>query len=340
MPAFTDSQILSLVEAYMNGSDHPDQVGYRNQVADREFANKERFLHELKRLASLGNFRSKNILDVGCGFGWQAFTMALLGNKVTGLDILPSMIDGMTSSVATMRTKGIRFDLTPVCGDVCNPEFEKASFDAIYSMEAIEHVHDLKTMFNRCFDLLKPGGQIFLMNDSNVLNTRTREETVAMWQEREHSWDWIAKLKAWRPVEHGNAKPFAIMREDIIRAANPDLDDAAVRIVVENTAGLIKPEIEALSRAYAPSLKFPAIGEFDRCRNPETGEYAERLLDPFKLAGMLQDAGFKTSVRHLFHRFPLNYMNGIQFRPLNKFLFELRGTFMVVGKRPGELLPV
>lgn len=333
MSAFTDSQILSLVEDYMHGSDHPDQVGYRNQVADREFANKKRFLNELKRLVRLGNFRGKRILDVGCGFGWQAFTMALMGNRVVGLDILPSMIDGMSTSVETMRGRGLNFDLTPVCGDVCNPEFERASFDAIYSMEAIEHVHDLPAMFDRCFDLLKPGGQIFLMNDSNVLNTGTREETVAMWQEREHSWDWIAKLKAWRPVEHGNAKPFAVMREDIVRGANPDLDDNAVATIVSNTAGLTKPEIERLALAYAPGIKFPEIGEFDRCRNPETGEYAERLLDPFKLATMLQEAGFKTSVRHCFHRFPLNYMNGIQFRPLNNLLFDLRGAFMVVGKK-------
>jgi 2-polyprenyl-3-methyl-5-hydroxy-6-metoxy-1,4-benzoquinol methylase len=79
-------------------------------------------------------------------------------NSIVGLDILASMIDGMSTSIARMRNKGIEFDLTAVCGDICNPEFENGSFDAIYSIEAIEHVHDLKTMFERCFELLKPGG--------------------------------------------------------------------------------------------------------------------------------------------------------------------------------------
>ena len=336
MEALTDGQILSLVEEYMHGSEHPDQVGYRQQTKEREFANKTRFLHDLRRLSALGEFRGKRILDVGCGFGWQAFTMSLFDrrNSIVGLDILASMIDGMSTSIATMRNKGVEFDLTAVCGDVCNPEFEKGSFDAIYSIEAIEHVHDLKTMFERCFELLKPGGPIFLMNDSNCLNTKTREETVAMWRDREHSWDFIAQLKKWRPVEHGDAKPFAIMREDMVRAASPELDDASVKIVVEKTAGLTRPEIEPLARAYRPGIKFPEIDEFDRCRNPETGEYAEHLLDPFKIASMLRGAGFRTSVRHCFRRFPLSLANGIQFQPLNNLLFELRGAFLVAGWKP------
>jgi SAM-dependent methyltransferase len=335
MRTLSNHEILSLIQDYMHGSEHPDQVGYRKQIVHREFANRGRFLSEIKRLARLGNFNGKRILDVGCGFGWHAFALSLLDsrNRVVGLDILPSMIEGMTESIATMRKKGIEFDLTPICGDICNPELEPGSFDAIYSNEAIEHVHDLPAMFHQCAELLRPGGRIFLINDSNVLHNKTREETVAMWHEREHSWDWIAKLKNWRPIEHGNARPFAIMREDIVRKAYPNLCNEAVETIVTNTAGLVKSEIEQLARKYYPAMKFPEIGEYDRCRNPETGEYAERLLDPYKLAQMLQDAGFRTRVRHCFRRFPLNFMNDIQLRPLNNYLFNLRGSFMVVGEK-------
>lgn len=337
MQFHSDEQIIGLVEAYMHGSDHPDQVGYRNQVATREFANKDLFLASLRRLAKVGEFRGKKrILDVGCGFGWQAFIFSLLDerNSVVGIDILPSMIEGMSESIAAMRAKGIKFDLTAICGDVCDPSLELGLFDAIYSNEAIEHVHDLQAMFDRCASLLKPGGKLLLMNDSNVLNSKTRDETVAMWRDRESSWEWIEKLKIWRPVEHGEAKPFAVMREDIVRHANPKLDDNAVAIVVDNTAGLLKSEIVTLSETYRPGMKFLEIGEYDRCRNPETGEYAERLLDPFKLADMLEKSKLKTQVRHWFRRFPLNLANGIQFRPLNNYLFELRGAFLVVGRKP------
>ena len=330
---YPDAKIIELVEAYMHASDHPDQVGYRKQVAHREFADKNLFLAGLKRLAKLGDLKNKRILDVGCGFGWQAFVFSLMGNDLVALDILPSMIDGLTESVATMRAKGVKFKMTGVCGDVCNADLEPGSFDAIYSNEAIEHVHDLPAMFARCYDLLKPGGKIFLLNDSNALHTATRVETMAMWQEREHSWEWVAQLKHWRPVEHGNAKPFAVMREEIVREANPSLPDAAVSEIVTNTAGLLRDQIEDLARKYRPGMNFPEVGELDRCRNPETGEYAERLLDPYGLADLLSKAGFEAQVRHSFRRFPLNLANGIQFRPLNDYLFNLRGSFIIVGQK-------
>jgi SAM-dependent methyltransferase len=332
---FTDDQIIALVDQYMHGSDHPDQIGYREQVKEREFADRKVFLTRLKNIAKLGGFQNKRVLDVGCGFGWQAFVFSLLGNSVVGLDILPSMIEGMDTSIASMKQRGIQFDLTAIAGDICSPNLERSSFDAIYSNEAIEHVHNLQAMFSRCRELLKPGGKVFLLNDSNVLNSATRSETVEMWKLREYSWDWVAQLKKWRPVEHGNAKPFAVMREELVRAANPSIDDEAVSNIVQNTAGLIEPEITLIAQNYHSDMEFPKIGRYDRCRNPETGEYAERLLDPFQLASMLRSVGFAAHVRHAFRRFPLNALNGIRFRPIDNVLFELRGAFIVVGQLPG-----
>lgn len=337
MQTYSDQQIISLIEEYMHGSDNPDQVGYRKQTHGRDFADQNRFLWFIKEhIAGLGDYRGKKILDVGCGLGWHAFAISLLdpGNKVIGVDILPSMHEGMSESINTMRSKGIKFDLTSVNGDICNLDLPAGSFDAIYSQEAIEHVHDLKKMFRRCFDLLKPGGNMILINDSNPLHHQTRDETMAMWQDREHSWEWIAKLKNWRPIEHGNAKPFAVRREEIVREANHGLTDGAVKIVVENTAGLLTSEIAQFAKDYRPGIKFPVIGQYDKCRNPDTGEYAERLLDPYELAAMLKEAGFKTKVRHAFRRFPLNLTNWIQFRPINSALFNLRGIFVVYAVKP------
>jgi SAM-dependent methyltransferase len=303
----SDSQIISFCEQYMHGSDHPDQIGYRKQAAQRDFLDKKLFLERQKILLDLGDFRGKRILDVGCGFGWYAFVFSLLGNNsVIGLDILPGMIEGMNESIATMKAKGVVFDTKGICGDICQAPLDPHSFDAIYSIEAIEHVHDLDAMFARCWELLKPGGKLILVNDNNIYHHETREEIIAMWQEREHSWDWVEKLKNWRPVEHANAKPFAVMREEIVRAANQQLDDNSVTTIVAETAGLLNGEIEDIARCYKPGFQFPALNQYDRCRNPETGEYAERLLDPFHLAGMLRKKGFgKTQVRHYFRRFPL-----------------------------------
>ena len=48
----------------MQSSDHPDLVQYRAQTYTRDFANPQRFLWSLKQMASLGDYRSKQILDV------------------------------------------------------------------------------------------------------------------------------------------------------------------------------------------------------------------------------------------------------------------------------------
>ena len=91
MQVCSDQKIIGLVEEYMRGSDNPDQVGYRGQTYERDFADKKRFLWFLKHVSKLGSYRNKRILDVGCGFGWHAFTLSLLDaeNKVVGVDILP-----------------------------------------------------------------------------------------------------------------------------------------------------------------------------------------------------------------------------------------------------------
>jgi hypothetical protein len=156
-----------------------------------------------------------------------------------------------------------------------------------------------------------PQGNLILVNDQNVLNRKGLAETIAMWNKREHSWEWCEYLRSIRPIEHGNAKPFAVMREEIVRVANPSLEPTAVAILVHATAGMRRPEIESLARQFQPGMPLPERPKLDWCRNPETGEYAERLFDPFALADKMRRIGFKTQVRHLFRRFPLNLANPI-----------------------------
>jgi hypothetical protein len=64
-----------------------------------------------------------------------------------------------------------------------------------------------------------------------------------------------------------------------------------------------------------------------------TGEYAERLFDPFALAKQLRHAGFRTKVRHFYRKFPLNLFNSIRFWPLNYLLFNVRPQFILFGEK-------
>ena len=324
-----------IVTKYIHGSEHPDLVVYR-----RDFDTKfdfDRWFAGIQNNCRLGNFTNKRILEVGCGFGWDAVGISLAGNNhVVATDILHSMIKGTTECLETMRRKGQPLNVEARQGDICSLDFPEQSFDGIYSSEAVEHVHDLEAMFSRCWQLLKSGGRMVIVNDSNQYNSEFRESTFEMWKERDESWEHAEWLKAEiRPVEHLDAKPYAAMRGEIVREAAPRLDDAAVAKVVAATAGLIRPEIAKATEAFIASGTLPTRPTYSWCRNPETGEYAERLLDPFEMADMIRKQGFRNvQLRHAFTRFPHRLLNTVRFKPLNKFLFDKRGVFIIVADKP------
>lgn len=318
---------------YIEGSDHPDLQVYRRDV-QRELLHL--WTWKIQHVCDLGGFYGKHVLEAGSGFGWDAVGLSLLGhNSVTAMDILPSMVDGMTQCLDAMASKGKHLDVTPLQGDICNIDLPKGSFDGIVSFEAVEHVHSLEQMFAHCYELLKPGARLVIVNDSNRWNTAFRDATFAMWKKRDSSWEhaqWLATEV--RPVEHADAKPYAAMREKIIKEAASKLDATSISKIAAATAGMIRPEIIAATETYIKQRTLPTRPEFSWCRNPETGEYAERLLDPFEMAEMLRAAGFKARLRHLFRKAPFNLVNGINFKPVNKRLFDTRAQFALVAQKP------
>jgi SAM-dependent methyltransferase len=330
----SSAAIARTVTEYIHGSDHPDLVVYRRDFDSRFDVG--RWVAEIRKRCELGGFRGGRLLEVGCGFGWDAVGLSLAGdNDVVAVDILPSMIAGMTECLASVAAKGGALRVTPIQGDICSVDLPDGSFDGIYSSEAIEHVHDVDAMFRRCFELLRPGGRILIANDSNRFNSAFREATLRMWRQRDESWEHARWLRdEVRPVEHRDAKPYAAMREAMIREVAPALDDASVARLARATAGLVRPEIAAATRAFAAGGPLPEPPPYAWCRNPETGEYAERLLDPFELADQLRRAGFRdVAVRHGFNRLPLRLLNGIGLRPLSRLLFDLRGLFYLVAEK-------
>lgn len=334
--AYRDVDIIEAIHDYMFGSENPDLIGYRTQSLERDLAYKHIFMWNIRRACALGRMEKAKVLDIGCGFGWQALAVSMIGdNQITALDILPSMIDGVKDCVASLKAKNkYEFSITPKLGDICNLDLPDHTFDAIYSMEAIEHVHDVALMFDNCGRLLKPGGRIVLLNDCNILNKHTKDELEVTFNKRETSWDWANYLRSIRPIEHRDARPFQIARKEIVEAANPNLAAEDVDGLIWCSAGMLKPEIEKLAKNYKPGDSLPPRRKVDWCRNPETGEFAERLFDPYELAEMLEERGMSAKVLHCFRRIPLRFLNNIQFRPVNDILFNRKPEFAIVALAP------
>jgi 2-polyprenyl-3-methyl-5-hydroxy-6-metoxy-1,4-benzoquinol methylase len=91
------------------------------------------------------------ILDMGCGNGALTATLARAGWRVTGIDTSPSGIRIAQRTYSNVDF--FRADATaPLEG------FRADSFDAVISVEVIEHVPEPRQLVRNARRLLKPGG--------------------------------------------------------------------------------------------------------------------------------------------------------------------------------------
>lgn len=111
-------------------------------------------LDYIDRIASL---RGKAVLDVGCGGGILAESMAARGANVTGIDLAEKPL-----KVAQLHLleSGQEVDYRLVAPEALAREHPGA-FDIVTCMEMLEHVPDPSVTVTACAHLLKPGGHAF-----------------------------------------------------------------------------------------------------------------------------------------------------------------------------------
>lgn len=100
------------------------------------------------------------VLEVGCGGGHAAAKLAALGYQVTAVDF---------SSVAVALAKKnygktVKFAL----GDACCLSFPANSFDAVVSIELIEHLENVGGHLKEVYRVLKPQG-CYIFKTPNAL---------------------------------------------------------------------------------------------------------------------------------------------------------------------------
>jgi SAM-dependent methyltransferase len=100
--------------------------------------------------------RGLRVLDVGCGVGELAISMAQAGAHVTGIDVDASRIRRATALARGVELEGsVRF----VHGNFL--EFEAdTKFDRVLSLEAFEHIPDPDRFLPKMAELLGDGGKI------------------------------------------------------------------------------------------------------------------------------------------------------------------------------------
>ncbi|MFT5963123.1 MAG: 2-polyprenyl-6-hydroxyphenyl methylase/3-demethylubiquinone-9 3-methyltransferase [Burkholderiaceae bacterium] len=100
---------------------------------------------------------NKSVLDIGCGGGILAESMARKGAQVTGIDLSEKAL-----KVADLHSLEAGIDMRyEMISAESMAEREPASFDVVTCMEMLEHVPDPAAIVRACATLVKPGGKVF-----------------------------------------------------------------------------------------------------------------------------------------------------------------------------------
>ncbi|WP_117234621.1 bifunctional 2-polyprenyl-6-hydroxyphenol methylase/3-demethylubiquinol 3-O-methyltransferase UbiG [Vibrio maerlii] len=109
-------------------------------------------------LSQANGLFGKKALDVGCGGGILAESMAREGAEVTGLDMGKEPLEVARLHALETGTKNVTYIQNTI---EQHAEEHPGSYDVVTCMEMLEHVPDPQSVIAACAKLVKPGGQVF-----------------------------------------------------------------------------------------------------------------------------------------------------------------------------------
>jgi 2-polyprenyl-6-hydroxyphenyl methylase/3-demethylubiquinone-9 3-methyltransferase len=115
----------------------------------------------------LGRLAGKRVLDVGCGGGILAESLAREGASVVGVDPSEKSIETARRHAAE---QGLQIDYRH--GFAENLPADEP-FDVVFAVDVLEHVEDLGRALDNCARLLKPGGVFGFLTHNQTLEAFT-----------------------------------------------------------------------------------------------------------------------------------------------------------------------
>ena len=157
----------------------PAEIAKFSELAHRWWDTGSEFkpLHDINPLRldyidGLAGLRGKVVLDVGCGGGILAESMAQRGAQVTGIDLADKPL-----KVAQLHLleSGNAVEYRNVAAEDLAVELP-AHFDVVTCMELLEHTPDPASIVRACASLVKPGGDVFF----STLNRNLKSYVLAV----------------------------------------------------------------------------------------------------------------------------------------------------------------
>jgi len=103
-----------------------------------------------------------NVMDIGCGIGGSAFLMAeRYGVNVYGIDLSTNML-AIADKYRRKMNAEVKYRVQFHLDDATKMEYPKEFYDVVYSRDAIMHIEDKKSLYEKVYSCLKPGGTILI----------------------------------------------------------------------------------------------------------------------------------------------------------------------------------
>jgi len=112
----------------------------------------------LEWIDELAGLRGKTVLDIGCGGGILAESMARRAGQVTGIDLAARPLGVARLHALEARVGNLEY--REVAAEALAAETPGA-FDVVTCMEMLEHVPDPSSVVRAASALVKPGGWVF-----------------------------------------------------------------------------------------------------------------------------------------------------------------------------------
>ena len=134
-------------------------------------------LHEINPLRlewinTRAPLKDKTVLDIGCGGGILAESMARKGAKVTGIDLSEKALK--VADLHSLET-GVTVRYEMIAAEEMAAR-EPGRYDVVTCMEMLEHVPDPAAIVRACAALVKPGGKLFF----STINRNTKAYLFAV----------------------------------------------------------------------------------------------------------------------------------------------------------------
>ena len=143
----------------------PAELAKFSDLAHRWWDKESEFrpLHEINPLRldwidGLMPLKGQRVLDVGCGGGILADSMARKGATVLGIDLASKALKVAQLHALEAEIQGVEY--REISAEALAAE-QAGMFDIVTCMEMLEHVPDPSSVVKACAALVKPGGYVF-----------------------------------------------------------------------------------------------------------------------------------------------------------------------------------